>query len=136
MESKPNFTVKGSVSISNSDKVVRFQECAYYKKYENSEAFTLNKTFYNDFAVMERKFNCSGICKLKPYYLYSDIRRGSPKISCGHKLFVYMDSQGYLIGATGLGGAISLIVIIMLICLINRSIRREEAREGFHEFNS
>ncbi len=116
--------------------MVRFQDCTSYKGNEKAEAFTINKTFYNDLAVMERKFNCSGVCTLKPYYLYSDIRRGSPNISCGHKLFVYMDSQGYLIGATGLGGAISLIVIIMLICLINRSIKREEAREGFHEFNA
>lgn len=99
-----------NISVNGSSKL---QDCQGFKK--NFSSFD---DYFTAMELIEREFNCAGVCGLSPYYLFTDVNRGEPRKACAPKIQDYLDTYSKRIGAVSIVVAVILLLVIVMSCCL------------------
>lgn len=84
------------------------------------------RSFAGFLTIVEKDFNCAGVCSKSDFYLFTDVNRGIPEESCkraiGLQLGTYAHPKGWsmiMIGLLGLCGT------LFAICVYNARRRKK-----------
>jgi hypothetical protein len=64
--------------VTSVDGNTNITQCDAYNNYVNSESLNLDNTLH----IIEKYFNCSGICYKYDYFFYTNFSIGYPLESC------------------------------------------------------
>ena len=124
--------------ISNSMKVdsmgqTRLDQCPYDQTVLND----IQKTkYFPILEILETDFKCSGFCSESKFYLFSDVRNGSPTAgTCKAKIINVVGKHANLFAYALIGiGCIGLTGFAMSFAVCNMQRRRYHAKE-FYDYN-
>ena len=100
--------------VISSSGSIRVQDCQGFNQYFSG---------YSDYLLaflelIENQFNCAGVCRLNPYYLFTDVNRGKPVEACAPKIQKYWEDYGKRIGAASIVVGVLLLTVIVASCCL------------------
>lgn len=96
---------------------------AYYSRKE--------RQYFPLLAMLEREYECAGVCQDQPCYTFTDVSRGAPKKNCREDLRMWMGEQPLRSCAVIVAVALFLVINVLCPCYLNcrelpSSIKRDE----------
>ena len=99
--------------VISSNGSLRIQDCPGY-----SQKFSAFSDYFVAMELIEDEFNCAGICVESPYYLFTNVNKGTPGQACAPKIQDYLSTYSKRIGAASIVVAVVLLLIIICSCCL------------------
>lgn len=108
-----NYSLNGSAKL---------QDCPDFK-----QTFSNYSDYFIALELIEREFNCAGVCQKAPYYLFTDVNKGTPIQACAPKIQDYLSTYSKRIGAAAIVIAMGLLgIIVCSFCLCCHPKKKQE----------
>ena len=106
---------------------IRVQDCPAYKNFSLAD-----REYSSTLEILERQFQCAGVCSNSRFYAFSDINAGQPKDDCATVLVDIFVSYSKKIGAATIVMTILLfLTLVASFCLCCHPDKRKE-EGGFY----
>ena len=103
--------------------IKNLQQCAPYQAYVKAEGLDFDSTL----GIIEKYFDCSGICTKSVFYALTDITHGPPTKNCVDAINDYVTSYSSMMAGisitVGLLLTLGVVGSMIVICCISRKIK-------------